>query len=590
MDLHDAVPPDRWCVTRADLRSLRQLVQEAVQSGTIVPTAFDEFDPQDDAGGPNIYTVVEQFIKPETKKAGSMSWALMLHKNGLPCDVFITHSWKEGVFEFIDKVLVSWKVGARHAWCCMLANPQNLDIASLIRSPKESPFAKALMAARSVLVVPNSKVSTYSRLWCSYEAYLAYSQNKLIYTARRPLTREIALALCWLLVFLVLGCSARFLHYTLITEREHIELKPWMWFAPIVLTLLLSPCCTDRRRMNRGSMACIGFVLCGICVGDRYSSEDPTDDLRFTIVALLFFCLAEIDREKFEQAAEETMLLREGYPGSILHASCSVDRDGWLIRKEIGDHVAAVDAAVHVLMEACMSTPSLRQAAEQGVDLAREAVPNAALALLGLAFGVFATTPTYEAIDFVTTGFAVAWIIVMVSSSRDRRTFAVAALAKMMIMTFLIVILQIMLVSGCRDPIQWDDLCFTKVDRVRKTLVCASWVPILFVSTAGVGSVAQIPLVGPFLAQIIVAREGKQWKHACHLLYAACVRPSLSVTAKTAGGLCAGVLGTKWTGDLNSSRASDSSKESTATGSSTSEDEASCEEDVPRERPCIVEV
>lgn len=68
---------------------------------------------------------------------------------------------------------------------CFLFNPQNLDIGGLISSPRESPFAKALDAAWAMLVIPNLKGSIYQRIWCVYEAYLAYTWGKPIYTAAR---------------------------------------------------------------------------------------------------------------------------------------------------------------------------------------------------------------------------------------------------------------------------------------------------------------------------------------------------------------------------------------------------------------------
>merc|ERR1719210_2873168 len=153
--LHRQVPPQLWCVTRKDLRQFRILVQKSVAEGRIVPTALDSFDASDDTIGPCIHTVTEQLIKPITAAAGGMSWALMLHPGGLECDLFVTHCWQEGVYEFIDKVLHSWPRRARHAYCCMLSNPQNLDIAGLISTPESSPFAKALGSARYMLVVPN---------------------------------------------------------------------------------------------------------------------------------------------------------------------------------------------------------------------------------------------------------------------------------------------------------------------------------------------------------------------------------------------------------------------------------------------------
>lgn len=58
---------------------------------------------QDRRFGPTIYTVTDQLVKPITAQAGGMSWALMRHPKGKMCDVFITHAWQEGIFEFVDK-------------------------------------------------------------------------------------------------------------------------------------------------------------------------------------------------------------------------------------------------------------------------------------------------------------------------------------------------------------------------------------------------------------------------------------------------------------------------------------------------------
>ncbi|CAE8586127.1 unnamed protein product [Polarella glacialis] len=167
------IPIDSWCVSREDLIFLRAEIKKAIAKGEIKPTARDNFDVTDHKFGPNMYTCCDQYFQPLTKKAGSMSWALMRHPEGLKCDVFITHCWIEGIFEFIDKAVNSWPVGKKGAYVCILSNPQNLDIAALIEVPRESPFAKCLDSATHMLVVPNRSTSIYSRLWCVYEAWLA---------------------------------------------------------------------------------------------------------------------------------------------------------------------------------------------------------------------------------------------------------------------------------------------------------------------------------------------------------------------------------------------------------------------------------
>mmetsp|Transcript_7233 Transcript_7233/g.17102 ORF Transcript_7233/g.17102 Transcript_7233/m.17102 type:complete len:82 (+) Transcript_7233:376-621(+) len=52
-------------------------------------------------------SVNAQFIMPVTP-AGGQSWVLMKHSEGSPCDLFVTHGWSEGIYEFTDKVLNSW--------------------------------------------------------------------------------------------------------------------------------------------------------------------------------------------------------------------------------------------------------------------------------------------------------------------------------------------------------------------------------------------------------------------------------------------------------------------------------------------------
>ena len=193
IELHEAVNPARWCITFADLKFFRAEVHRAIQDGqTFQQENFAEY-------GPSMYAVNEHYIKPVTAAAGKMSWALMMNPDGLDCDLFITHAWQENVFEFTDKVMTSWPWRACHAWCCMLANPQNLDIGALIQSPSVSPFALALQSSKYMLVVPNRHKSVYTRLWCGYEAYLAFQSDKIIRTAKPSIWREVLYS--WLGMF-----------------------------------------------------------------------------------------------------------------------------------------------------------------------------------------------------------------------------------------------------------------------------------------------------------------------------------------------------------------------------------------------------
>ncbi|CAJ1384843.1 unnamed protein product, partial [Effrenium voratum] len=149
-ELHEKIPRHMWCVSLEDLRQFRRLVMHAVARGQIQPTENDNFEASDLVIGPSVYTVTEQFVKPLTAAAGKMSWALLRNPEGLRCDLFVTHAWAEGVYEFIDKVERSWPRGAKAAYVCFLSNPQNLDISSLLTSPSASPFALALESASTM--------------------------------------------------------------------------------------------------------------------------------------------------------------------------------------------------------------------------------------------------------------------------------------------------------------------------------------------------------------------------------------------------------------------------------------------------------
>ena len=168
------------------MRQFKRLVHHGIQSGRVRPTDLDPFSIADITQGPTAYTVNEQLIKPVTAAAGNVSWALMKYPAGLLCEVFVTHAWAEGIFDFVDKVAHSWPRGAVGAYVCFLSNPQNQDIASLIQNPRESPFANALHRSSSVLAMPNRAVSIYTRVWCVYEAFLASSWDKPIRIATRP--------------------------------------------------------------------------------------------------------------------------------------------------------------------------------------------------------------------------------------------------------------------------------------------------------------------------------------------------------------------------------------------------------------------
>ena len=399
-DLHRSVPADRWCVTYLDLAFLRQEVLSALSSGRIRPEPGEDAS---DSYGPSIYTVNEQYVKPVTRLAGKMSWALMRNPEGLDCDLFISHAWQEGVFEFLAKVRHSWPRGMRTAWCCVLANPQNLDISSFLKSPSTSPFAIALDASRVVLVVPNRHQSVYTRLWCSYEAYLAQEGGKTILIARSSNMLHILRSLQRAAVAALLGAGLGTLAAALGARQTFI--------VPAFTVLVCGFCLVINNEGLRKAMHLVGVILCwtnlvrdfggvfgdyaGENRGEGISHESTTVVRRsYWLMSSIGLFIMEIDRINARSAMAESAELQLGYEGSIQYAKCSQESDAASIRKEIGDQVAQVDHAIHVLLAAGMSTPTLREIA-RSVDIQHAAFAELTGALFLL--GPFAT----NAISFV---------------------------------------------------------------------------------------------------------------------------------------------------------------------------------------------
>ncbi|CAK9066506.1 Uncharacterized protein SCF082_LOCUS33844 [Durusdinium trenchii] len=387
MKLHEDVDPSRWCITFDDLKFFQSEVHRVIQDGE---TFNENFEP---SYGPSIYAVNEHYIKPVTAAAGKMSWALMMNPDGLDCDLFITHAWQEDVFEFTDKVLTSWPWRANHAWCCMLANPQNLDIGALLQSPSSSPFALALQSSKYMLVVPNRHKSVYTRLWCGYEAYLAFQSNKIIRTATPPIGRQVLLAWLRMLPALLIGATVG-----LIFRLRHFEAAQRLILILRMLSLfasLVSQHCGQMRLclianhlgLASGVAAIIGGEL--LLSGFSYLTLVTTNLLAIIKYAsyfciVLYFLLAEVDRVSCQIEAQEAEALQHHYQGSIRHASCSEVQDEVNIRNEIGDQVDEVDKVIQVLLKAGMTSDALRDAHLQGVELRHAGFVQLAIPVLVL--------------------------------------------------------------------------------------------------------------------------------------------------------------------------------------------------------------
>lgn len=433
--MHSEIDPECWCVTRRDLRELRRRVRLAVLERRIVPTEMDNFDPAENEVGPNFYTVVEQYLKLETAETRA-SWALERHPGGLACDLFVTHAWAEGVYEFIDKVLGSWPWSARHAWICTLSMPQHLDISGLISSPSKSPFAKALERATDILVVPNRRSSIYTRLWCVYEAFLAQQQGKTLRTAVRTDRRGMAASVG--AVFGMCGVGILWGWVASPDEATHDRLNAAVWFC------LASSLLVGGAQVTR-AIHWTGAVLAG------YNLMHPDIHKLHDIAYLV---AAEIDGVRLAAYKEAAASLTHQLKGSVTSAKCSEYADEVAIWLEIGSDARRVDDAIDVLIRAKQSTPLWTHLTEAGcsvrdVGFTRWALPVFILVSLMVHSYVVATvhpTEIYQHLPvLIVQGL---WVINLHCLHIDRRAFSVLMLEKCMMLYFLLHCIQEIIGDG----------------------------------------------------------------------------------------------------------------------------------------------
>lgn len=176
-NLHHQVHPDLWCVTKEDVEEFVRVCRMA-QAANKIPNDYEDPNHDNPDIGPNIHAVVKYVIAPITAAFGGMSWSLMRRPGGTHCRAFATHSWREGVYEFCQKIARCSNTRGHHGfYICFLANPQcwsRDDLRCLLgNDPLSSPFAQALASARFLFVVPNSVDNLFMRGWCVLEVYVA---------------------------------------------------------------------------------------------------------------------------------------------------------------------------------------------------------------------------------------------------------------------------------------------------------------------------------------------------------------------------------------------------------------------------------
>ncbi|CAJ1379016.1 unnamed protein product [Effrenium voratum] len=412
-DLHRAVPADRWCITRSELADFAQEVRRRWRSNQI---PCDEPNPLhwDPNHGPNLHAVNSYVVKPMTLKAGGASYALMKHPDGLECEVFVSHSWHGGIFHLQRGVHVAWPqlYQRRNLYCCLLSNPQNLDLDEFIGGHLfESAFALALLKASHLLVVPNPSTGVYSRLWCVYEAYLGAKWNKIYLLPVVPdrtetfkyWFREVGVVMfCGLLAGIPVWWSLSFF----VGRSSGTGLYSWLELIYRVLCLLalllVVPCWHHSWSLDMMRaltfIGCIFFLMdvewsiaasqghsLGVSVS-FFAHYGWLSNLTITNAAVtVLLVLLKGEKARFEEQKEMMQF------HSLHDAHCSKFEDEQRIRQAIAGAEDEVETVIGILLTAGAYTDNLRRLWDNGLNIERAGMTDV---MTGVSFSMLAWSIT----------------------------------------------------------------------------------------------------------------------------------------------------------------------------------------------------
>jgi len=391
-------------------------------------------------------------------------------------------------------------------------------------------------------VVPNEQASIYTRLWCVYEAFLAYELDKVILTAMSPLTRrewveEIAcLALAFgagaLLVstadgapLLVSTADGALLHTIFIANMLCVK----------VLFVVSTVCAQSAVRQAANLLglvmgASIYYIVTRNCHDGHCKFDWMTDDSvtgirashdRWTSIltddalrTITFFVTADFDRLRWLGATRQASQLERRYT-SVLEAGCSdaIDEDNLL--REISGRTTQVDDAIRVLIMAGMSTSSLREASKLGVDVKGAAFIEYSfpMLLLGVSMSggwklqkvwLDGTTDNVDlfffGVNIADKVLALLFFLYFFWTPPDARVFAYRVVQKggLLVAMVPLMVAQLLQLTGA--------ISYWGLELNLWTTSLLVWLIVIPISMARIHRIAKIPRIGPTVASFLAIR------------------------------------------------------------------------------------
>eukprot|EP00931_Biecheleriopsis_adriatica_P061501 TRINITY_DN3697_c0_g1_i3.p1 TRINITY_DN3697_c0_g1~~TRINITY_DN3697_c0_g1_i3.p1 ORF type:complete len:467 (+),score=73.26 TRINITY_DN3697_c0_g1_i3:38-1402(+) len=132
-----------------------------------------------------MHDVNRHIIQPACEKHGKC-YAHILNGHDLKfLQVFVSHSWAENFEEFVvavESAVTNWPVKP-NLWICATALMQSSDKSKVAlqvgtgTDPSKAPFTRALARAEKLLIIRNTTVDIYTRIWCCWELFIAHQQG-----------------------------------------------------------------------------------------------------------------------------------------------------------------------------------------------------------------------------------------------------------------------------------------------------------------------------------------------------------------------------------------------------------------------------
>jgi len=347
----------------------------------------------------------------------------------------------------------------------------------------------------------------YARLWCVYEAFLAFEHEKIILTATMPYhRRKLQAASTAVLSFGVGFCVGR-----RVSCCEYHS-TPARWLTTIFCCLFLISNCVSvplcRRIAHLVNAGLAGFFMAVSLVPLQLLQFPQKQVSAFVTAWTLFWCsmgvcltVAEVDRVNREATEASEVSLEAGYSGSSCFARCSWEDDALRIWREIGARSSVVDATIGVLLRAGMSTASLRRASAAGIDVKHAVDADHATLMYFVSFHVarlvtctlVLDSPAGWAVTLFWLGAILGTVLTYVRSQKDGRAF-ICKVAKKVLM------LDLVQIIACKIA----DLSFMSNTAIVLPLGTSTAFLTSMLSLIGLDGAATLPGCGSILAKALL--------------------------------------------------------------------------------------